>query len=137
MLAVRAFRLLGKRAFSTSVCVRAHGHEVAKTADCTQPFYADDFLHPLPEIPYVQELSTQQKALKEKEKGSWSALSPEEKIELYHIKFDKTFPEMNKISNEWKTIFGVTAIILGFNAFLFIWQKMYILKPLPGTNVPL
>ncbi|XP_007427366.1 cytochrome c oxidase subunit 4 isoform 1, mitochondrial [Python bivittatus] len=133
MLAARAFSLIGKRALSTSVCVRAHGHEVTKAPHYTQPIYEDYPLIPLPDIPFVQDLTPEQKALKEKEKGSWSALTPDEKIALYHIKFDRTFAEMLKPTNDWKTAVGLAGFMIGIGALFFIWEVLYVLKPVPHT----
>ncbi|XP_048371227.1 cytochrome c oxidase subunit 4 isoform 1, mitochondrial [Sphaerodactylus townsendi] len=103
MLASRACSLIGKRAISTSVCVRAHGHGVAKIEDYTLPVYFDRRETPLPPIDYLKTLSSEQKALKEKEKASWASLSVDEKLALYRIKFHDSFAEMNRGSNEWKT----------------------------------
>uniref|UniRef100_A0A8C8RIS1 Cytochrome c oxidase subunit 4 n=1 Tax=Pelusios castaneus TaxID=367368 RepID=A0A8C8RIS1_9SAUR len=130
MLASRAFSLIGKRAISTSICVR--GHDVAKL-EHFGPSYFDCRAVPLPEKEYVNDLSLEQKALKEKEKASWNALSTNEKIELYRIKFAKTFAEMNRKSNEWKTVIGGMMIFLGFTGLIIIWQKIYVFGPVPHT----
>nr|XP_060643849.1 cytochrome c oxidase subunit 4 isoform 1, mitochondrial isoform X1 [Anolis sagrei ordinatus] len=133
MLASRAFSLLGKRAISTSVCLRAHGHGVVKTEDFSLPSYVDRRDIPLPDVAYTKTLSSGQKALKEKEKASWSALSLEDKVELYHIKFHESFAEMNRPSSEWKTVVGTILFFIGFTGFIVIWQRLYVFGPIPHT----
>uniref|UniRef100_A0A803SNK1 Cytochrome c oxidase subunit 4 isoform 1, mitochondrial n=1 Tax=Anolis carolinensis TaxID=28377 RepID=A0A803SNK1_ANOCA len=68
MLVSRVYSLLGKRVVSTS--------------DFSLPSYFDCQDIPLLEVVYVKALSSGQKALKEKEKVSWNALSLEDKVEL-------------------------------------------------------
>ncbi|XP_044283981.1 cytochrome c oxidase subunit 4 isoform 1, mitochondrial [Varanus komodoensis] len=133
MLASRAFSLLGKRSISTSICVRAHGHGIVKTEDFSLPAYIDLRTLPLPAATYTKVLSAEQRALKEKEKASWSALSVDEKVELYRIKFKETYAEMNKGSAEWKTIIGGVCLFLGLTGLLYIWQNKYVCGPLPHT----
>ncbi|NXT68288.1 COX41 oxidase, partial [Chaetops frenatus] len=134
MLASRVFSLVGRRSISTSLCLRAHGHGgVVKAEDYTLPAYVDRRDVPLPEVAFVRDLSAQQKALKEKEKAAWSQLSVDEKVELYRIKFNETYAEMNKGTNEWKTILGGVLLFLGFTGVILIWQKHFMYGPIPHT----
>ncbi|XP_038004324.1 cytochrome c oxidase subunit 4 isoform 1, mitochondrial isoform X1 [Motacilla alba alba] len=134
MLASRVFSLVGRRSLSTSLCLRAHGHAgVVKAEDYTLPVYVDRRDVPLPEVAFVRDLSAQQRALKEKEKASWSALSVDEKVELYRIKFNETYAEMKKGTNEWKTILGGVLFFLGVTGIILIWQKNFMYGPVPHT----
>ena len=75
MLATRVFSLIGRRAISTSVCVRAHG-SVVKSEDYALPGYVDRRDYPLPDVAHIKNLSAGQKALKEKaEEGNPACLS--------------------------------------------------------------
>ncbi|XP_074865195.1 cytochrome c oxidase subunit 4 isoform 1, mitochondrial [Carettochelys insculpta] len=132
MLASRAFSLIGRRAISTSICLRG-GHGVVKVEDFSLPSYVDCRNVPLPEVEYVRDLSAEQKSLKEKEKASWSALSIDEKVGLYHIKFNETFAEMNRASHEWKTVVGGMLVVFGLAGLIVIWQRLYVFGPVPHT----
>ncbi|TMS12787.1 cytochrome c oxidase subunit 4 isoform 1, mitochondrial [Larimichthys crocea] len=135
MLASRALSLVGRRALSTSVCLRG-GHGVAKIEHYTLPAYFDARDAPLPDIRYVQNLSPEQKSLKEKEMGPWAALSNEEKIALYRISFNQSFAEMNRYTPEWKTVFGALMAFVGLTGLIVIWQRMYVYGPVPHTFDP-
>ncbi|XP_050629711.1 cytochrome c oxidase subunit 4 isoform 1, mitochondrial isoform X2 [Macaca thibetana thibetana] len=106
---------------------------VVKSEDFMLPAYVDRRDYPLPDVAHVKHLSASQKALKEKEKASWSSLSMDEKVELYRIKFKESFAEMNRRSNEWKTVVGTAMFFIGLTALVIMWEKLYVYGPLPQT----
>ncbi|XP_017913166.1 PREDICTED: uncharacterized protein LOC102179296 isoform X2 [Capra hircus] len=81
--------------------------------------------YPMPDEPFCMELNAEQRALKEKEKGSWTQLSHAEKVALYRLQFHETFAEMNRRSNEWKTVMGCVFFFCGFTGLLIWWQRVY------------
>ncbi|KAM4604555.1 cytochrome c oxidase subunit 4 isoform 1, mitochondrial-like [Discoglossus pictus] len=136
MLSLRILRssLLTKTRILGAAAVRlAHGHGEVSHPDGSELLYYDHRIVPLPDIPFQSELNAQQTALKEKEKGPWGQLSLEDKISLYHIKFNKTYADMNKATNEWKTIFGTILIFFGITGFIVWWQRVYVYPPQPHT----
>ncbi|GAB1293734.1 Cytochrome c oxidase subunit 4 isoform 1, mitochondrial [Apodemus speciosus] len=159
MLATRALSLIGKRAISTSVCLRAHVlglqacattarlHQlgflwpelcpgsVVKSEDYAFPAYVDRRDYPLPDVAHVKMLSASQKALKEKEKADWSSLSrdAESPVWVYRIQFNESFAEMNRGTNEWKTVVGLAMFFIGFTALVLIWEKSFVYGPIPHT----
>lgn len=58
---------------------------IVKTEEYSLPFYVDRRDVPLPEIAYAKHLTSEQKALKEKEKASWNSLSVDEKVQCMYI----------------------------------------------------
>lgn len=54
--------------------------EVSESVDMSQPLYWDRLDTPLPDRAYKVVLTTEDKSLKQKEKGPWGQLSKEEKI---------------------------------------------------------
>lgn len=44
---------------------------------------------------------------------------------VYRIKFNESFAEMNRGTNEWKTVVGAAMFFIGFTALLLIWEKHY------------
>ncbi|KAM8946540.1 cytochrome c oxidase subunit 4 isoform 2, mitochondrial isoform 2-T2 [Pelodytes ibericus] len=131
MLSIRALRspLLAKMRILEATSFRAaHGHE-----DGSELLYYDHRAIPMPDIPYQEKLSSQQASIKEKEKGPWKQLSQEDKIALYRIKFNETYAEMNKPSNEWKTIFGTILSLIGVTGLIVWWQTAFVYPPKPHT----
>uniref|UniRef100_A0A3P8XXZ3 Cytochrome c oxidase subunit 4 n=2 Tax=Esox lucius TaxID=8010 RepID=A0A3P8XXZ3_ESOLU len=111
-----------------------HGHhEVSDQLDMSQPMYWDRLDTPLPDRPWKDVLDATDKSLKQKEKGPWSALSKEEKIALYRLKFNHTYPEMKRPSQEWKTVIGGMFIFFGITGLVVIWQSFYVYPPQPPT----
>uniref|UniRef100_A0A8C0X219 Cytochrome c oxidase subunit 4 n=1 Tax=Castor canadensis TaxID=51338 RepID=A0A8C0X219_CASCN len=88
---------------------------------------------PMPDEPFCTDLSAEQRALKEKEKGSWAQLSRDEKVALYRLQFHQTFAEMNRHSNEWKTVMGCVFFFCGLTALMIWWQRVYVLPEKPVT----
>lgn len=41
------------------------------------------------------------------------------------MKFNESFAEMNRSTNEWKTVVGAAMFFIGFTALLLIWEKHY------------
>ncbi|XP_072926464.1 cytochrome c oxidase subunit 4 isoform 1, mitochondrial isoform X1 [Hemitrygon akajei] len=132
MLVSRALRLVTKRGLSTTVCMQAHGRVIAKF-DYSLPQYVDRKDEPLSAIDVVGQLSGEQKSLKEKEKSSWVSLSSEEKLKLYRIRFQRTYAEMDKSSNEWKTVTGALFFVIGFTGLVFLWERNFVYKPVPHS----
>ncbi|XP_043921129.1 cytochrome c oxidase subunit 4 isoform 1, mitochondrial-like [Protopterus annectens] len=111
--------------------VRAVDMNIA--VDFSQPSYCDRRDTPLPDVPYIRNLTPQQQALKEKEKGSWTLLSNQEKLALYRIRFCQSYKEMNKGSEEWKTVLGGILFLLGGSGLLFWWYRVYVFAAVPHT----
>lgn len=44
---------------------------------------------------------------------------------VYQIQFNESFAEMNRSTNQWKTVLGLTMFFLGFTALALIWEKHY------------
>ncbi|XP_023570742.1 cytochrome c oxidase subunit 4 isoform 2, mitochondrial isoform X2 [Octodon degus] len=81
--------------------------------------------YPMPDDPFCTDLSAEQRILKEKEKSSWTQLSHAEKVALYRIQFGETFAEMNRRSNEWKTVTGCVFFFMGITALLVWWLRVH------------
>nr|XP_033790462.1 cytochrome c oxidase subunit 4 isoform 1, mitochondrial-like [Geotrypetes seraphini]XP_033790463.1 cytochrome c oxidase subunit 4 isoform 1, mitochondrial-like [Geotrypetes seraphini] len=133
---LRGARPLVWRGLSTSALTRAaQGHDVTETSsvDFTKPMYCERREVPLPDVPFVSQLTPEQKALKEKETRSWKELTKEEKIALYRISFNRSYEEMKKKSQDWKTIVGGVFYFIGLSGLILLWQRIYVYGPVPHT----
>ncbi|XP_066532445.1 cytochrome c oxidase subunit 4I1-like [Hoplias malabaricus] len=124
------------RRVSTSTTALASHSQAVDVIDCSVPQYNDRLDTPLPDIPYVQNLTPEQKQLKEKEKDSWTNLTKEEKLALYRLTFEKSYAEMREGSDEWKTVLGGILFFFGFTGLLVWWQRLYVYGDVPHTLDP-
>ncbi|XP_075032656.1 cytochrome c oxidase subunit 4 isoform 2, mitochondrial isoform X2 [Mixophyes fleayi] len=134
ILARRSPQLAKIRTLGAISARAAHSHEDHDAVPYyTKPVYYDHRTLPLPDIPFCETLSSQETAIKEKEKGPWKQLSLEDKISLYHMKFNQTYAEMTKPSNEWKTVMGLIFFFFGMTGLIVWWQKLHVFPPIPHT----
>uniref|UniRef100_A0A4W2EHZ6 Cytochrome c oxidase subunit 4 n=1 Tax=Bos indicus x Bos taurus TaxID=30522 RepID=A0A4W2EHZ6_BOBOX len=52
---------------------------------------------------------------------------------VYRLQFHQTFAEMNRRSNEWKTVMGCVFFFCGFTGLLIWWQRVYVFRKKPIT----
>ncbi|KAM6953448.1 cytochrome c oxidase subunit 4I1-like [Aplochiton taeniatus] len=124
------------RPLSTASCVQqaARGQDMsADVLDCTVPQYVCRLDTPLPDVPFVTNLTPDQQLLKEREQGDWSQLTKEEKLALYRLSHQLSYPEMRQGSLEWKTVLGGVFFLLGFSGLLVWWQRVYVYGDVPHT----
>uniref|UniRef100_A0A8C6UTQ8 Cytochrome c oxidase subunit 4 n=1 Tax=Neogobius melanostomus TaxID=47308 RepID=A0A8C6UTQ8_9GOBI len=70
-------------------------------------------------------------------RGSASlGISAETAAPVYRMSFHQTYAEMQKPSNEWKTVIGGIFIFLGLTALIVWWQKVYVYPTAPRTFQP-
>ena len=103
------------------MCAGAHGNLI-KSADYALLSYVGGRDYPRPDVAHIENLSASQKALKEK-KSPWSSLSIDEKVELYCIQFNESFPEMKGSTNERKMVVSTAVFFIGFAALVLTWEK--------------
>ncbi|XP_068118332.1 cytochrome c oxidase subunit 4 isoform 2, mitochondrial [Hyperolius riggenbachi] len=134
VLTQRAHLLPKLRVLGAASARAAHGHGDADVIpEYTKPKYFDLRHVPMADIPFQDDLSSAEQALKKKEEGPWKLLTHEEMIALYHLKFDKTFAEMNRPTKEWRTVFGAAFFAFGITGLLVLWQRLYVSPALPHT----
>ncbi|XP_073971242.1 cytochrome c oxidase subunit 4 isoform 1, mitochondrial-like isoform X3 [Rhodnius prolixus] len=81
--------------------------------------YIDTVTFPYPAIRF-REITPDLKAVREKERGDWRALSLEEKKCLYRISFCQTFAEIVAPTGEWKSIVGYGLIFCSIGVWLYL-----------------
>uniref|UniRef100_UPI0037E7E789 cytochrome c oxidase subunit 4 isoform 2, mitochondrial n=1 Tax=Semicossyphus pulcher TaxID=241346 RepID=UPI0037E7E789 len=137
LTAARVGSLMARRATMaiapSSVRMASQSHDVADTVDMSKPLYWNRKSIPLPDRAYKEDLTAADKSLKQKEKGPWGQLTKEEKIALYRITFEQTFPEMSQKTGEWKTVMGGVFFFLGFTGLVIWWQRIYVYPERPRT----
>ncbi|XP_027723558.1 cytochrome c oxidase subunit 4 isoform 2, mitochondrial-like isoform X2 [Vombatus ursinus] len=121
------FTLVRRGAVGVQSIRHAHGSGDTACSQKMPPYtnYHAERNYPMPDEPFCSEPSPQQRALKEKEKGPWQQLTDAEKVALYRMQFHQTFAEMNRPSNEWKTVLGGVFFFFGFTGILICWQRLY------------
>ncbi|XP_036377834.1 cytochrome c oxidase subunit 4 isoform 1, mitochondrial [Megalops cyprinoides] len=130
-------RSLWRGVSTTSQVQAAHAKDLASgSVDCSLPQYNNRMDTPLPDVPYVTKLNSEQQKLKEKEKGPWKSLTKEEKIALYRMTHELTYAEMRKGTGEWKTVLGGIFFFVGFTGLLVWWQRSFVYGEVPRTLSP-
>ena len=94
--------------------------------------YYDRVDQPCPPIRF-KEPTAEIKALSEKEKGSWKALTIDEKKRLYRYSFCQTFSEMEAPNCHGRRIFGACMMMLSIPIAIFAILKLTIYPPLPES----
>jgi len=94
--------------------------------------YVDHVAWPFPAVRFREDTPDIQ-ALRQKEKGDWKQLSVQEKKTLYRASFCQTFEEMWAPTGEWKTILGMSLLIMAGSWWLFIAMKYFVYPPLPES----
>lgn len=129
--------LLSRRAMvvltRSSPRMASHAHEVVEQADMSLPMYWDRLDTPLPDKPYKDVLTPAEQSLKQKEKAPWAQLSNEEKLALYRLMFNQTYPEMKQPTGEWKTVAAGIFFFVGLTGLVVLWQRYYVYPPAPIT----
>ncbi|XP_074148901.1 cytochrome c oxidase subunit 4 isoform 2, mitochondrial isoform X2 [Sminthopsis crassicaudata] len=90
--------LVRRGAFGVRSIRQAHGSGDTACSQKMPPYtnYHAERNYPMPDEPFCSELSPQQRALKEKEKGSWKQLTEAEKVALFREK-------PITLSEDWKS----------------------------------
>ncbi|CAH2284136.1 cytochrome c oxidase subunit 4 isoform 1, mitochondrial-like [Pelobates cultripes] len=135
--ALKGTRSIAWRSLSTTSsqsATQGYGFPSNYPIDYSKTMYCDRREYPLPDVPFLTELTKEQNALKEKENGPWNQLTKEEKLALYRMNFCQSYKEMNAGSgSEWKTIVGGVMYFLAFSGLYLWWHRTYVYGPVPHT----
>ncbi|XP_047602770.1 cytochrome c oxidase subunit 4 isoform 2, mitochondrial isoform X3 [Lutra lutra] len=66
-------------------------------------------------------------------RDGYSSGHPGQHPRVYRLQFHETFAEMNRRSNEWKTVMGCVFFFFGFTALMIWWQRVYVFPKKPIT----
>jgi len=94
--------------------------------------YVDSVMAPFPAIRFKEDVG-EIAALREKEKGDWKKLTREEKKVLYRASFCQTLAEVEAPTGEWKSVVGITLVIVSLGIWGYLWMKTYVYNILPDT----
>ncbi|CAG9860169.1 unnamed protein product [Phyllotreta striolata] len=136
-LTSRALRHIPKRSYqvapmSSYVRTLIGKREIVGYGFNGEPNYVDRSDFPLPAIRW-KEPNADILALREKEKGDWNKLSIEEKKALYRASFCQTFAEFNAPDGEWKSVMGLSLLIISSAFWFFYFLKTFVYPPLPDS----
>lgn len=94
--------------------------------------YYDRVDYPCPPIRF-KAITGEISKLREKEKGSWKALTIEEKKKLYRTSFCQTFAEMEAPTCQGRKIVGNVLMLLSIPILLYAIAKKTVFPPLPES----
>ncbi|XP_063217027.1 cytochrome c oxidase subunit 4 isoform 1, mitochondrial [Bacillus rossius redtenbacheri] len=97
-----------------------------------QASYIDRSDFPMPAVRF-RENTPDVQVLREKEKGDWNKLTLEEKKALYRASFCLTFAEMHAPTGEWKSIIGITLLLMSAGIWAYILEKLFVYPELPES----
>ena len=106
--------------------------EVVGPSVIGQDEYFDRIDQPCPPIRF-KEPTDEIIALREKEKGSWKALTIDEKKKLYRYSFCQTFKEMEAPNCEGRKIVGTVMMLISVPLILYTIAKNTVFPPLPDS----
>merc|ERR1711976_110248 len=93
------------------------------------PEYNDLRDFPMPAIAFKEE-TAEIKALKEKERGDWAALTIDEKKQLYRHYYCSTFAEFTTPTGEWKNVWAIILGILTLTGLGMVFNQKFVYLPL-------